>query len=237
MKLVEKNKTQVVFEAEIEDSLANAVRRYVGHIPVLAIDEVEIFKNDSPLYDETVAHRVGLIPLKMEKTTKDNPKLKISTKKEGFVLSGELKGEIDSVYDNIPLTFLNKGQELEFNATTILGRGVDHAKFSPGMMFYRRISKISVDKSIENEIKKACPHNDISEKSGKVIILDNKKNQIEDVCESISERFGKEAEVEYTNDLIITIESFGQLSPEDIFKHSISELKKGLTEVSKKLSK
>ena len=68
MKIINKKNNQMTFSAEIDESLANAIRRYVDQIPILAIDEVEISKNDSPLYDETVAHRIGLIPLKMEKT-------------------------------------------------------------------------------------------------------------------------------------------------------------------------
>jgi len=64
MKIIEKNKEKLRFVAEINEELTNALRRYANQIPVLAIDEVEISMNDSPLYDETVAHRLGLIPLK-----------------------------------------------------------------------------------------------------------------------------------------------------------------------------
>ena len=70
MKQIEKNENKIVFETEIEDSLANAIRRYVNHVPTLAIDEIEITKNDSPLYDEMIANRIGLIPLKSEKSGK-----------------------------------------------------------------------------------------------------------------------------------------------------------------------
>ena len=34
MKLVEKNKDQIVFLAEIDESLANAIRRYLNEIPI-----------------------------------------------------------------------------------------------------------------------------------------------------------------------------------------------------------
>ena len=135
MKIIEKKNDQIVFEAKIEDSLANAIRRYVNHIPIIAVDEVNIFKNDSPLYDETLAHRVGLVPLKMDKSAKKEAKLKLSVNKEGMVYSGELKGDAKPVYDNIPLTFINKEQEMEFEATIKIGKGIEHSKFSPGMMF------------------------------------------------------------------------------------------------------
>jgi len=237
MKLIEKNNTQIVFESAIDESLANAIRRYMSHIPIIAIDEIEIFKNDSPLYDETVSHRVGLIPLKMSKALKKKPLLKLSSKKEGFVYSNELTGEIDPVYGNIPITYLNQGQELEFNATTISGNGTEHAKFSPGLMFYRNIVEIGLDKEFAEELKRIFPNNDLSEKGGKVIILDNKKNQIEDVCESISEKHGKKAEINKKEGLILTLETFGQLDPEEIFGKAIDELKKSLNEVSKQLGK
>ena len=74
MEIIERKENQITFRAEISDSLANAVRRYINQIPILAIDEVEIYKNDSPLYDETVAHRIGLIPLKWIKQSMKKPK-------------------------------------------------------------------------------------------------------------------------------------------------------------------
>jgi len=192
MELIEKKENQLIFSAEIEESLANAIRRYINEIPVLAVEDVEISKNDSPLYDETVAHRIGLIPLKMEKSMPEKTKLnfKLDTNKEGAVLSGELKGGKGIVYENIPITMLNKGQELTLVASAEMGKGSTHAKFAAGLMFYRG----ALDPKEEDNAKDSA-------KSG---------------------------------ELILTLESFGQLSTQDLLAKSVEALEKDLAFVSKK---
>ena len=89
METINKTNEKYIFKAEIEDSLINSIRRYVGQIQIAAIDEVEISKNDSPLYDETLAHRLGLVPLKQN--GKKEGKLKLSSQEKGIVYSGALK--------------------------------------------------------------------------------------------------------------------------------------------------
>lgn len=66
MKIIEKTPEKVIMRTDANYSFANAIRRSVEEIYALAINEVEIFKNDSALYDEFLAHRIGLIPLKTE---------------------------------------------------------------------------------------------------------------------------------------------------------------------------
>ena len=190
MKIINKKENQLTFALEMEESLANAIRRYLNQIPILAIDEIEIKRNDSPLYDETLAHRVGLIPLKMDKSmsSKTVSKFKLNTKEDGFVYSGKLGGGKGVVYDKIPITLLNKGQELELVGTAIMGKGSEHTKFSPGLMFYRDDEDIKGDK------------------------------------QNISSK-----------ELIINLESFGQLPVNEIFIKSIETLKKDIASVSKKV--
>ena len=164
-------------------------------------------------------------------------KLKLEAKKEGFVYSGELKGPEKIVYDKIPITSLTKGQELSLVAEIRTGKGKEHSKFSPGLIFYRNASEIIMDKEFYDEIKKIFPNSEIKEKGNKIVIIDDKKQEIGDVCEGIAERAGKTAEVNKRKEMILTIESFGQMPVEDIFKKSIEELKKDLKDVSKKIEK
>jgi DNA-directed RNA polymerase subunit D len=237
MEIINKKDNSIVFKAKIEESLANAIRRYIGKVLVLAVDDVEISKNGSALYDETVAHRIGLIPLKSDKIVneKSTGNLKLSVKTEGIVNSGELKGDVDVVYDTIPITILTKGQELEVSADVKSGKGDDHARFSPGLMFYRNVSEITMDKDFAGEVKRICPNNEVKEKGDKIIVLDNKEKGVCDVCEGICERAKKEAGTSYTDELILNVESFGQMDSKEIFTKSIDALKKDLADLSKKL--
>ena len=156
MELIEKSNNQITFNVESDESLINAIRRYVNEISVLGIDEVEIFKNDSALYDETVAHRIGLIPLQMEKSMNDKSEidLKLVVNKEGEVLSGDLKGKAKVVYENTPITILNKGQEIELVAKAKIGIDNELSKYSPVSIFYRNVSEIVMDKEFLEKVRK-----------------------------------------------------------------------------------
>jgi len=239
MKKIEETKNQVVFLTDISETLANSIRRYAGQVLVMAVDEVEISRNDSALYDEAISHRIGLIPLKTEKSVneKSTGKLKLDVSREGFVYSGDLKGNPGVIYEKIPITTLSEGQELQLVAFVKPGKGSEHSKFSPGLMFYRNVSEITLDKEFSDEIKKTFPEADIKEKGNKIMVIDNKKREILDFCEGIASKRRKKAEVETKDELVVTVESFGQMSPEDMFKRSIEVLRKDLASVQKSIEK
>ena len=156
MQVIEKTPENLIVRMDANHSLANAIRRSVEEIPVLAIDEVELFKNDSALYDEFLAHRLGLVPLKTEAKMASKTSVKLKLQKSGpcSVYSGDLKGQAKVVYGNIPITILEKGQELELVAEAKLGKGIEHAKYVPGLCYYRYISEVKsgnseVDKTVD----------------------------------------------------------------------------------------
>ena len=240
MELIEKKTNKIVFKAEMNETLANAIRRYLGHVQTLAIDEVEIEKNDSALYDETIAHRIGLIPIKTDKAVneKTTASLKISSDKEGIIYSGGLKGGVKVVYDKIPITLLNKDQEFELTAKVRAGKGIEHAKFSPGLMFYRNYANVKIEKDCPQEILENSKKSMIKTEGNKIIIQDLYSNPL---CEETIEKYIKEGktsiEIIPSDELVITVETFGQMEANEILKKSIDALKKELAIVEKKVEK
>lgn len=237
MEIIKNTSDKLVFTAKINETLANSIRRNVNEIPIMAIDEVDISKNDTALYDETVAHRIGLIPLKNDKSFKKGDKkvLKLKVKKEGIVYSGDFKGDVEIVYNKIPITLLNAEKEIEIKGFLGIGKGVDHAKFSPGLMTYRNACEITLDKEFLGDIRKTFPEIEVKEKGNKIIIKDNKDVPLMDFCEGIAIKTGKKAEIKDEENLIIKIESFGQIETKEIFKKSLEILKKDLAQIAKKI--
>jgi len=243
MKLIDNKENKITFIEEIDESLANAIRRYVNEIPILAVKEVEIHKNDSALYDETIAHRIGLIPLEMDSSYDDKTEieLKLSVNEEGLVYSGELKGKAKVVYDKIPITLLGKDQEMILIAKANVGKGVEHAKYSPGMIYYRNIGELKFDKNCDacQECINSCPKNLLKIENKKIILEDdNFKCDMCDVCVETCRKHGKNSiQIVPRKEIAVTIESYGQLNSKEILNKSIKRLKQDLSEISKKIDK
>ncbi len=224
---------------------ANTIRRLmIEEVPVMAIEDVEIRDNSSALYDEILAHRLGLVPLKtdlksynlLEECTckgqgcaKCTLKLTLTAKGPGMVYASDLKSKdpkVKPVFLKMPIVELFKDQKLKFEATAVLGKGIDHAKFSPGLFFYKNKPVIEILKkdAITEECIKACPK--------KIFVLKNKKVEIDkdkaltcDLCNACVEACKGAIKVEPSEkDIIFYVESFGQLSPREIVVKAVEIL-------------
>lgn len=65
IEIVKSSSEQLVFGLKnVDVSYANALRRIMlAEVPSMAIEYVNIEENDSPMHDEILAHRLGLIPI------------------------------------------------------------------------------------------------------------------------------------------------------------------------------
>lgn len=230
MKIIEKNKSKAVFTTETDVSLANAIRRSINEIPILAVDEIEFYKNDSVLNDQIIAHRIGLLPLKRINVKDTNPlQLKLSVKGPKTVYAGELGEEV--VYPDMPIIVLEKGQELEFVAYARIGKGIEHVKYSPGYFYYRHLYDIEIKKNVDKikvflEGKKAL----LIEKLGK----DKYRYDIaEAVLDDLKKEFKDSIEIVESPEIIFFIESFGQIDADKILIEAIDVLRENLKELQK----
>jgi DNA-directed RNA polymerase subunit D len=188
LEILEQTEHKLVLVIEgISIEMINALRRIMlTEIPVMAIDEVIILKNDSPLYDEIISHRLGLIPLK---TDLDVYKLPQECECGGYgcplcqvsltceitnnsntpleIYSGDLKSndpKIIPVNPNIPIVKIDKNDKVIIEAYAILGLAKNHAKWQAvSNVAYRHYPLIEIDESKlknpeENQlIVKMCP--------------------------------------------------------------------------------
>ncbi len=233
MEKIIKTSEQVSFISEINVSLANAIRKSVGEIPILAITEVDIYKNDSALYDEIIAHRLGLLPLKNQKMKVGQfieMKLKGKGKSEDgtMILAEDIDGDV--IYPETPLVLLGDGQEIEMVARAKTGKGINHAKFMPGMAFYKHLPKIQISKEGEKYIELAKIYPEVFEIFGENIKVKNAAAC--DLDQDDMEEYPG-INIKFDNKLVFTIESWGQIKAEEIFIGSCKALKDNLSKVSK----
>jgi len=154
----------------------------MAEVPSMAIDDVIIIENNSVLYDEVIAHRLGLIPLKTDLDTFVLPEecdckseLGCSKCRASFTLeaesvdepvnvySSDLKGESDvvPVSGNIPIVKLGPSQRLKLELYAKLGRGLEHAKWQPvSACAYKYMPRVTLNPdNLANppEVIQACP--------------------------------------------------------------------------------
>ncbi len=141
--LGKKHENRIEFNVSgIGTDLANTIRRYaMAKVPVLAIDKITIYDNNSSFWDEYIAHRIGLMPITTPKKTPKSAEIVFSLDAEGpkTIYSGDLKSSdkgISIAKDNIPVVTLAEGQRLRLEGTAILSKASNHAKFQSGMVAY-----------------------------------------------------------------------------------------------------
>ena len=214
IKNYDKKQGKISFTTDMSVNLANAIRRGVLEIPIIAIDEVEIIKNDSALYDEILAHRVGLIPIKtgLSKETK----FKLKEKGPKIVYSDDLKPGVGVDY-KLPILILDEEQEVELVANAKLGKGIEHLKYSPGLIFYKHNLDPEVIDFVMVDAEGKASYNE--EEFKEKVLSEEQINKIKKVKE--------------VNELVFNIESWGQIEVKEIFSKAIDVLDKNLQELNK----
>lgn len=159
MNIVSRTEESVTVDvSDIPHYLANAMRRMViQEVPTMAVEEVLVIENTSPLTNEVLSHRISLIPFITDLDNYNLPEECSCQSRLGcekcvvrFVLHAEAVDKIVTVYSrdiqaetpsgnvrpfsgDIPVTVLAPGQRVELELYVRLGRGRKHSKWQSGI--------------------------------------------------------------------------------------------------------
>lgn len=127
---VDNNTVIIQFQGSVRE--ANKLRRiFLDSIPTMAIDTVNIRKNESTQVDEFIARRLELIPLLLDATEyKDSERIELHLEKTGgSVLSQHITG--CEVMDDIIVTKLREDDTLIVDMVARKGTSSIDAKWKP----------------------------------------------------------------------------------------------------------
>lgn len=250
IKILNKGGEKLNFLLEgITPPFANALRRImISEVPSLAVKWVDIEKNNSVLFDEMLAHRMGMIPLKFD-PTKFNLieeckcggegcplcQVVLALEKTGpcVVYSRDLKSSNKSVSPtspSFPIVELLKNHSVKLSAISQLGTGLEHTKWQAANASYSYYPELIPNgKADAKKAVRACPKHIVSARGNKASIKDPVKC---DTCRRCEEGTGFKLNTDPTK-FIFRVESISGLEPayivskaSEILQSKVSEFKK-----------
>ncbi len=236
-------------------AFANALRRImISEVPTLAVEWVDFNDNSSVMFDEIIAHRIGMIPLKFDSGKMNLPdecrcggkgcslcQTVFALEKTGpnIAYSGDMKSSnrtVKPIDPKFPIAELLKGHSLKLGAVARLGLGKNHARWQAANASYQYYPLISGGecKNAKTVISE-CPTNALKMKYSKVDfddpILCNLCRKCEEVCSGDLTIRGD------PNSFIFRVESVSGLGPAEIVEKAADILEKKAEEFKKSAGK
>lgn len=254
------NEKEVVLRIQgYELQLMNAIRRFaMSEVPMLAIDDVVILENTSLIYDEVLAHRLGLIPLRTppgkypppEECKDESARMDCTvmlvleaqaSDTTRTVYSGELVSpqdpEVKPISPNIPIAKLAPGQKIKLEAYAKMGKGKEHSKWQPTTVStVKPTPKIIIKQHPLEKIYKveeACPIRILKVVNSKLMVEDELKCTYCMECVKVAPEVIEVTERE--KDFILRIESLGTLPAPYILKEAVSLIIKSFEDIIKEV--
>jgi DNA-directed RNA polymerase subunit D len=244
---------------------ANAFRRaMIGEVPTLAIEDVRIYDNTSALFDEMLAHRLGLIPIRTDLSSYSTQETctcggagcpsctstyTLSVEGPRLVTSSDLipqDPKAAPVSDNIPIVKLTKGQKLVIEARAVLNKGKVHAKWQPTLVCgYKNHPLITINTTCDacGNCVDECPRSILAVKGKKVEVVEGKLPDCSmcKLCEKacIASGIGDEPAIKITaapDRYIFVVEGDGSLATKEIMVQALSYIKEQANELEKQTS-
>jgi len=240
LRILKSSKEKITFMLEESNpAFANAFRRVMmSEIPIMAVEYADFEENTSGLFDETIAHRIGMIPLTFDKKTynrkeecKCNGKgcsrcevvLVIDKTGPCIVKAGDMKSTADDVMPTdaeIPIVELLDNQKLKLEAVAQLGSGKEHAKNQAAIVGYKYAPSVRTGDNPDLCVE-VCPAGVFDKKDDKVRAA-NASSCI--LCMKCVDAGCASVSADNTS-FIFTVETVSGLSPEDIVESALNTIK------------
>ncbi len=272
LRIIEIDERFIRFEvSEINYSIANILRRtLINDIPKLAIKNVtfhlgsiqridengqeHIYNSSAPLFNEIIAHRLGLVPLPTDLNMKFRnecshppdqacPLCTVAYNITKFgpctVYSGDLVPVGDPnfapVDKEIPIVKLRENQALIIDAEAVMGTAKEHARFQvTSGVSYKFHREFYVPKYIDTieKIKKECTKNIVEERDDVVVVTDDIP------CKYIASLYQQD-DVKIIEDdtrFVFQFETDGSLKAKDTLLYAVKRIRERLEKVRESIS-
>ncbi|NMC88684.1 MAG: DNA-directed RNA polymerase subunit D [Methanomicrobiales archaeon] len=236
-------------------SFANLLRRaMVSEVPTLAIDNVRIYDNSSVLFDEMLAHRLGLIPLRTD-LDRYVPRSECTCEGEGcplctatYTLSVEGPGTVYSsdlipqdpdaapAEGEIPIIILDKDQKVVLEAYATVDTSKEHAKWQATTACgYKNYPRITVDERCDGcgMCIDECPRDVLEPGNERVRVVRDREESCSlcRLCERacLAGGIGSEPAIHIDADenrFIFVVESDGSMPVREIIERALQYIQK-----------
>ncbi|MCL4311894.1 MAG: DNA-directed RNA polymerase subunit D [Candidatus Thermoplasmatota archaeon] len=251
----------------ITPGIANSIRRtLINDVPKLAIENAifhhgeirdadgNVYDSSLPLFDEVLASRLGLIPLKTDMSLNFRDECSCGGKGcdlctvtysinklgPGMVYSSDImpvnNPDLTVSDPLIPIIELKKNQAMLVTCEAILGRGKEHAKWqATSGVSYKLHRNFHVTKAVMDNwlfYKETCPKSVISENENTIVFTDDIP------CSYLSQLMERDGVVveESESKFIFKFETDGSLKAADVLSYVLQRLEKRFTILMESLS-
>lgn len=230
-------------EFVLEDAnpaFANALRRtMIAKVPTMAVEEVDIINNTSGLFDEMLAHRIGMVPLRVDPDEYTLPsecdcddgcsdcqvELVLKKEGEGSVEARHMKPTDKSLEMPNPDTILAElleDQEIDLEARAVLGIGQDHARHQAANASYRYypVVRHNGDELDNNVVAARLAPDKVKEADGPVEVDGDVVYAMDEAIDGLEEGDTVEI-VEHDDKFLFSVESVSGLKAREIVTRAI----------------
>ncbi|NYT20420.1 MAG: DNA-directed RNA polymerase subunit D [Methanomicrobiales archaeon] len=239
---------------ESTTAFANSLRRaMISEVPTLAIEDVKIYDNTSALFDEMLAHRIGLIPIRTEEgcfVPRDactcggegcpscSVLFTLSVEGPGMVTSNDLIPQdprIGPSSPDIPIVKLIKDQKVVLEARAVVSRGREHAKWQPTTACgFKNYPVITINDRCDacGQCVDECPRDILEIRGGRVAVVEGRLESCSlcRLCERacLNTGIGEEAGITVRSDetrFLFVVEGDGSLPAKSIIRQGLDYLR------------